>query len=58
MTETQEIDRVLMQNANRLELYEGVKQGLTGLGYVGRLIQENYEFADILAPEYSVTVSH
>ena len=54
MTETQEIDRVLMQNANRLELYEDVKQGLTDLGYVGRLIQENYEFADILAPEYSV----
>lgn len=55
MTETQEIDSVLMQNANRLALYEGVKQGLTGLGYVGSLIQENYKFADILAPEYSVS---
>ena len=43
-----------MQKHKKIELYGRVKQGLTGLGYVGTLLQENYEFADILAPEYSV----
>ena len=43
-----------MQKHNKIELYGRVKQGLTGIGYVGTLLQENYEFADILAPEYSV----
>ena len=39
-----------MQKHNKIELYGRVKQGLTGIGYVGTLLQENYEFADILAP--------
>ncbi len=43
-----------MQNSTEMELYRRVKQGLTETGYVGSLIQENYEFADILADDYSV----
>ncbi len=43
-----------MHEHNKNELYGRVKQGLTGIGYVGSLLQENYEYADILAPEYSV----
>ncbi len=37
-----------------MELYGHVKRGLAETGYVGSLIQENYQFADILAPQYSV----
>ena len=44
-----------MQNPDGLKLYELVKQGLTEIGYKGNLIQENYEFADILADEYAVS---
>ena len=44
-----------MQNHDSLRLYEIVKQGLAGIGYVGSLVQENYEFADILAQDYSVS---
>ena len=44
-----------MQNLNSQRLYELVKQGLTGIGYTGNLLQENYEFADILAHDYSVS---
>ena len=44
-----------MQNLDGLRLYELVKQGLTGIGYTGNLIRENYEFADILADDYSVS---
>ena len=43
-----------MQKHSEMELYQHVKRGLTETGYVGSLIQEDYEFADILAPEYSV----
>lgn len=43
-----------MQNSTEMELYRHVKQGLKDTGYVGSLIQENYEFADILATDYSV----
>ena len=43
-----------MQKHSEMELYGRVKRGLTETGYVGSLIQENYEFADILAPKYSV----
>ena len=43
-----------MQKLSEMELYRRVKRGLTETGYVGSLIQENYEFADILAPNYSV----
>ena len=44
-----------MQNPDGLRLYELVKQGLTEIGYTGNLIRENYEFADILTDEYSVS---
>ena len=44
-----------MQNHNGQRLYELVKQGLSGIGYSGNLFQENYQFADILAHDYSVT---
>ena len=44
-----------MQNLDGQRLYELVKQGLTGIGYTGNLIHENYEFADILADDYSVS---
>ena len=43
-----------MQKHNEIELYGRVKQELTGIGYAGSLLQEDYEFADILAPEFSV----
>ena len=43
-----------MQSSSEIELYARVKRGLTETGYVGSLLQENYEFADILAPNYSV----
>ena len=44
-----------MQNLASQRLYELVQQGLTGIGYTGNLLQENYEFADILAHDYSVS---
>jgi len=34
--------------------YSQVKEGLRLLGYKGNLLQENYGFADILGPAYSV----
>lgn len=34
--------------------YSQVKEGLRLLGYKGNLLQENYDFADILGPTYSV----
>ena len=43
----------MQDDASRL--YELVKQGLTGIGYTERLIQEDYEFADILGHDYSVS---
>ncbi len=43
-----------MKKHNEVELYGRVKQELEGIGYVGSLLHENYEFAEILAPEYSV----
>lgn len=36
------------------ENYSQVKEGLRLLGYKGNLLQENYGFADILGPTYSV----
>ena len=44
-----------MQKHYEFELYGRVKQGLTELGYTGSLLQENYAFADILAPDFSVS---
>ena len=32
-----------------------IKQGFQELGYVGGLLQEDYAFADFLAPEFAVT---
>ena len=43
-----------MQDHNENDLYELVKQGLNDIGYAGKFVQENYEFADFLGPEYSV----
>lgn len=36
------------------ENYSQVKEGLSLLGYEGNLLQEDYGFADILGPDYSV----
>ncbi|MBI2854690.1 MAG: N-6 DNA methylase [Chloroflexi bacterium] len=43
-----------MQMQNRTAIFEQVKQGLRNLGYVGGLLQEDYEFADVLTPHYGV----
>lgn len=43
-----------MINHNLEEVYGVIKEELAETGYVGSLIQEDYEFADILADEYSV----
>lgn len=34
--------------------YDNIKQGLTQLGYIGGLLQENYQFTDISGPQLSV----
>ena len=44
-----------MQPQNKVRALESIKQGLQDLGYVGDLIKENYEFADVLGPEFIVT---
>lgn len=43
-----------MQAHSSAETYERIKRGLGSLGYASGLLHENYEFADILSPEYSV----
>ncbi len=43
-----------MLNHNGAELYRLVKNELVETGYTGSLIQEDYQFADILAAEYSI----
>ncbi len=44
-----------MQPREQLEVLQGIKQGFRDLGYVGGLLQEDYEFADVLASQYSVS---
>ncbi len=44
-----------MKKYQESELFGRVKQGLTELGYTGCLLQENYSFADILSPDFSVS---
>ena len=49
-----EAGSVSMENKKGVELYGRVKQELVETGYDESLIQEDYEFADILSPEFSV----
>ncbi len=35
-------------------IYDNIKQGLAELGYIGGLLQENYQFTDSLGPQLSV----
>ena len=44
-----------MHPQNQVRALEYIKQGFQDLGYVGGLLQENYAFADFLAPEFAVT---
>ena len=44
----------LMNQYGSRALYEQVKRGLTEVGYSDLLIHEDYRFADILSPDYSV----
>ncbi len=39
---------------DRLGVLQHIKQEFQILGYVGNLLQENYAYADVLAPEYAV----
>ena len=43
-----------MRTHNQSETLQGIKQGFQGLGYVGGLLQEEYEFADVLSSEHPV----
>lgn len=39
---------------DRLGVLQHIRQEFQSLGYVGNLLQENYAYADVLAPEYAV----
>ena len=43
-----------MYSHHTAEVYKHVKQGLADIGYGGSLIQENYDFADIISPTLAV----
>ena len=43
-----------MHAHDQLGVLQQIKQEFRGLGYVGNLLQEDYAFADVLAPEYPV----
>ena len=44
-----------MQAHDQLGVLQRIKQGFRDLGYGGGLLQENYEFADVLASTYAVS---
>ena len=41
-----------MVTSGHLEALHQISRGFQGLGYVGGLLQENYEFADVLSREH------
>jgi hypothetical protein len=43
-----------MRNNSQVETLQHIKQGFQGLGYIGGLLQEEYEFADVLSSEHPV----
>ena len=43
-----------MRTHNQSETLQRIKQGFQGLGYIGGLLQEEYEFADVLSSEHPV----
>ena len=46
---------MLAQNQANADALQSLKRELNGLGYVGNLLQENYEFADILSENVRVS---
>lgn len=45
---------MVTQPGSQATTYQRVKQGFTDLGYLGGLLREDYQFADILAPNFPV----
>ena len=43
-----------MRTHNQSDTLQRIKQGFQGLGYIGGLLQEEYEFADVLSSEHPV----
>ena len=43
-----------MRTESQTETLQHIRQGFQGLGYIGGLLQEEYEFADVLSSEHPV----